>query len=80
VRPQTRLSLRSFNTDIASRQTTYKETLMHPVLNLFIRQYLRIVCAALVPVVVTAFLSIPLALGGHPGEPRSAQAGMSHMT
>lgn len=47
---------------------------MHPVLNLFIRQYLGIVFAALLPVVMTAFLSIPLSLGGHPGEPRVADA------
>lgn len=54
---------------------------MHPALTLFIRQYLGIVCAALVPVVLTAFLSIPLTLGGHPGEPRTAQVGISrHMT
>lgn len=45
---------------------------MHPALHLFVRQYLRIVFAALVPVVMTAFLSIPLSLGGHPGEFRIA--------
>ncbi len=54
---------------------------MHPTLLLFIRQYLWVVCAALVPVVMTAFLSIPLSLGGHPGEPRTADAMVdSHMS
>jgi len=54
---------------------------MHPTLNLFVRQYIGIVCAALLPVIITAFLSIPLSLGGHPGEPRTAQAGSTrHMT
>jgi hypothetical protein len=47
---------------------------MHPALLFFIRQYLWVVCAALVPVVMTAFLSIPLSLGSHPGEPRAVDA------
>lgn len=47
---------------------------MHPTLLLFIRQYLWVVCGALVPVVITAFMSIPLSLGSHPGEPRTVDA------
>ena len=54
---------------------------MHPTLRLFIRQYLWVLCAALVPVVITAFLSIPLSLGSHPGEPhRPDVMGYRHMT
>lgn len=54
---------------------------MHPALRLFIRQYLGVLCAALVPVVITAFLSIPLSLGHHPGEPHRPDAmGYTHMT
>lgn len=54
---------------------------MHPALRLFIREYLGIVFVALLPVIVTAFLSIPLSLGGHPGEPGSADAPIHrHMT
>lgn len=54
---------------------------MHPALRLFIRQYLWVLCAALVPVVITAFLSIPLSLGSHPGEPHQPDAmGYTHMT
>jgi hypothetical protein len=34
----------------------------------FILQWLRIALMALVPVVLTAFFSIPMNLGGHPGE------------
>lgn len=41
---------------------------MHPALYRFMRQYFNVVCAALVPVVLTAFLSVPVSLGGHPGE------------
>jgi hypothetical protein len=47
----------------------------------FVRQYLGVVLASLVPVVLTAFLSIPFTLGGNPGDVRSAQAEASaHMT
>lgn len=54
---------------------------MSTALRLFIHQYLLVVLLALIPVVLTAFLSIPLSLGGHPGEPRSGQPPPSaHMT
>lgn len=54
---------------------------MNPALFAFARQYAAVVIAALVPVVLTAFLSIPFNLGGHPGEPRPAQSAVErHMT
>jgi len=54
---------------------------MHPQGLLFVRQYLGVVLAALAPVVMTAFLSIPFNLGGHPGEFRIAQTAVApHMT
>ena len=54
---------------------------MNSSLRLFIRQVLNVVLAALVPVVLVAFLSIPYSLGGHPGEDRTATASSSqHMT
>lgn len=34
----------------------------------FARQFVGVVIAALVPIVVTVFLTIPFNLGGHPGE------------
>lgn len=37
----------------------------------FARQFAGVVIAALVPLVLTAFLTIPSNLGGHPGEARS---------
>jgi hypothetical protein len=47
----------------------------------FLVQYVRVVVAAAMVVVVIAFLSIPVSLGEHPGEPRIAQAaGTRHMT
>ena len=50
-------------------------------LRLFIRKFLGVVLATLVPVAVVAFLSIPFTLGGHPGEPRPATAlAARHMT
>lgn len=47
----------------------------------FVVLYLRVVVMALFPIALTAFLSIPYALGGHPGEPimRSGFADL-HMT
>ena len=54
---------------------------MHPDLRLFISQYPRVLCAALVSVIITAFLSIPRNLGNHPGQPyRTDVAGYRHMT
>lgn len=54
---------------------------MHPALRLFVREYLGIVFAALLPVIATAFLSIPFNLGAHPGEPRAIETSIDrHMT
>jgi len=54
---------------------------MDSSLHLFIRQFLGVVLAALAPVVLIAFLSIPFSLSGHPGEPRpSAVLAGQHMT
>jgi len=43
---------------------------MNTSLHAFIGQFVGAVAAALIPVIVTAFLSIPYNLGGHPGEVR----------
>jgi hypothetical protein len=54
---------------------------MKTILSPFARQYLGVVTASILPVVLTAFLSIPFSLGGHPGEVRVAQdAAEMHMT
>jgi hypothetical protein len=54
---------------------------MHPSLRQFARQYLAVVVAALLPAILTAFLSIPFNLGGHPGDVRAIDAPMTrHMT
>jgi len=54
---------------------------MDSSLRLFVRQLTRVVVAALVPVVLIAFWSIPYSLGGHPGEARSVgMATPRHMT
>jgi hypothetical protein len=53
-----------------------KGSSMHPNLTLFIRQYVGIVCAALLPVIATAFLTIPLSLGAHPGEHQAPDVAM----
>lgn len=46
----------------------------------FAQQFAGVVIAGLIPVVLTAFLTIPFNLGGHPGEERSIGALTSHMT
>ena len=54
---------------------------MDSSLHVFIRQLAGAVAAALVPVVLVAFWSIPYSLGGHPGEARSVNATTPrHMT
>lgn len=54
---------------------------MDASLRLFISQFVGFVAAALIPVIVVAFLSIPFTLGGHPGEIRPAAAPVGqHMT
>lgn len=54
---------------------------MQPDLRNFMRQYLGAVGAALVPVLLTTFVSIPLNLGVHPGEPRVMVAAVErHLT
>lgn len=54
---------------------------MDSSLRLFIRQYIGVVFATLVPIVLVAFLSIPYTLGGHPGDERIANAPIEqHMT
>ena len=54
---------------------------VHTSLRQFARQYLAVVVAALLPVILTAFLSIPFNLGGHPGDVRAVDAAvLRHMT
>ena len=54
---------------------------MNTFLRVFILQYIGVVLATLVPVVLIAFLSIPVSLGGHPEEAIAANAPLSqHMT
>jgi hypothetical protein len=54
---------------------------MNPTPYSFVRQFTGAVVAALIPVVLVAFWSIPFNLGGHPGEVRSvAMPTSTHMT
>ena len=41
---------------------------MHPCLRAFIRQYVAVVVGALVPVVLTTFVSVPINLGTFLGD------------
>jgi len=54
---------------------------MHKDLKEFVQGYSRVVIMALIPIVMTAFLSVPYMLGGHPGDVRTvASAADFHMT
>lgn len=54
---------------------------MHPCLRTFIRQYVAVVAGALVPVVLTTFLSVPMSLGTYPGDQQSASVAVErHLT
>jgi len=54
---------------------------MDASLRTVISEFVGVVAAALLPVIVVAFLSIPFSLGGHPGEPRpAAAAALQHMS
>ena len=48
---------------------TREEQIMDHALRAFVSDLLGVVGMALVPVVVTAFLSVPYTLNRHPGEP-----------
>ncbi len=41
---------------------------MHRALKDFVHQYLGVIAASLVPVILTAFVSMPVTLARHPGE------------
>lgn len=57
----------SSNTDTAS-YTSRTENSMNADLKDFAFQWFRVALMALVPVLFTAFVCMPLSLGGHPGE------------
>jgi hypothetical protein len=51
------------------------------LLHTFIRQFAAVVCATLVPVVLTTFVTIPMNLGGFPGKERTIEAPIArHLT
>ncbi len=54
---------------------------MHTDLHDFLARFAGTVAMSLVPVVLVAFLSMPLSLSRHPGEPlQQANAPAAHMT
>ena len=54
---------------------------MHAELRHFLLRLTGVVGLALVPVILTAFLSLPLSLGRHPGEaPALEEVQLRHMT
>ncbi|ALU89681.1 hypothetical protein [Herbaspirillum rubrisubalbicans] len=47
---------------------------MHPDFKVFIRQYLGVIFAALLPVIAVTFLSLPFNLAGHSGQSHAMTA------
>jgi hypothetical protein len=53
---------------------------MHPALKQFVIQYVAVIGAVLIPVIVVSFLSMPYTMGGHPGESRITNAQPTHFS
>ncbi len=53
---------------------------MHPALKQLIAEYVAVIGAAMLPVIATAFLSMPYILGGHPGETRGTAVQAIHLS
>ena len=53
---------------------------MNADLQQFIARFVGTVLLALMPVVLTAFVSMPLSLNRHPGETAQTEAPLRHMT
>ena len=62
------MSMQTGCTAVAPFRTAEQEIEMDADLKAFAFQWLRVAAMALVPVVLAAFVGMPLALGGHPGE------------
>jgi hypothetical protein len=69
-------------TDAVHTESSTERTDMHIQLQGFLRRYLGVVAITLVPVIFTAFISMPLSLARHPGEVAAAQpdAPLRHMS
>lgn len=53
---------------------------MHPELHRFLFRYIGAVAMTLAPVIFTAFVSMPLNLHRHPGEPATTGQVWQHLT
>ncbi|HSB24392.1 MAG TPA: hypothetical protein VLE94_14935 [Burkholderiaceae bacterium] len=53
---------------------------MHTELHRFLARFIGTVALALVPVIFTAFVSMPMSLARHPGEAAAAGLPPQHMT
>jgi hypothetical protein len=65
---------------VAAPSITSPEPLMHAELHRFLSRFIGTVALALIPVIFTAFVSMPLSLNRHPGEPAEAGLAPQHMT
>ena len=70
----------SLQSDDSLPMTQHVEKTMNTDLKTFVEQMLRAILMTLVPVVATAFLTMPINIGGHPGEMPAQTTGQRHMT
>ncbi len=53
---------------------------MHPELRRFLSGFIGTVILTLIPVIFIAFVSMPISLNRHPGEPAPTDLPLRHMT
>lgn len=56
------------------------EHTMHPELRRFLSRFIGTVILTLIPVIFIAFVSMPISLNRHPGEPAPTSLPLRHMT
>lgn len=53
---------------------------MHPELRRFLSHFIGTIVLTLIPVIFIAFVSMPISLNRHPGEPATTNLPFRHMT
>jgi hypothetical protein len=65
---------------ILGSSITPPEPTMHPELHRFLLRFIGTVILTLIPVIFIAFVSMPISLNRHPGEPAPTDMPLRHMT
>jgi hypothetical protein len=65
---------------ILGSSITQLEPAMHTELHRFLSRFIGTVILTLIPVIIIAFVSMPISLNRHPGEPAPTDLPFRHMT